>query len=118
MIGLNNFNFIGHLTHDPKRAERKEGGGAVLNFSIAVNYAKDKDPNYFDMTAYGEKAEIWEKSIRRGSRVFVAGFCQNNRWIDKHSSVHREIRYVVEKLIYLDPPPPRDGGDHDSHSRT
>lgn len=75
---LNQCNFIGRLGKDIE-IRYMPSGSAVANFSIAVSDDYTKDGQKVDQTewvkivAFNKLAEICEKYLKKGSKVFVSG---------------------------------------------
>lgn len=67
---MNRITIIGRLTKD---LELKETNGIkYTKFDVAVNTRKDK-ADFFNCTAWREKAEILAKYLKKGNQVFIAG---------------------------------------------
>lgn len=75
--------FVGNLTKDPE-LKFVNNGKAVVNFSVAVNkyMGKDKEAevSYFECTAWDDLAKNFAESCTKGTRVFVAGAIQQDRF--------------------------------------
>lgn len=52
---------------------KKAGDKTVCNFNVAVNEGKDKDPQYFRISAWSKLGEICQQYITKGTRVNVWG---------------------------------------------
>jgi len=75
--GVNNFAVSGNLTADP---ELKDAGETkVVNGSIAVNYKTKVGDKYedrvdfFDFSAFGQRAEFIAKYMKKGDGMFLIG---------------------------------------------
>ena len=109
MRDFNKVYLIGNLTKDPE-AVNVNSTNKLVNFSIAVNRTwkgsegeENNEVSYMDCVTYGKKAEIVEKYLFKGRRVFVTGRLQQSRWEDKDTKKQRsKIRVVVEDFHFMD----------------
>lgn len=125
MAGVNKAILIGHLGRDPE-IRRTANGDPVANFSLATSESwRDK--------ASGERkertewhrvvifntglAEVAEKYLKKGSKVYVEGAMQTRKWTDKNGIERDTTEVVLQKfrgeLTLLDSqkgdrPPPAD----------
>ena len=85
---------IGNLGHD---AEMKylENGNPVCNFSIAVNFGKDKPPRWIRCALFGDKAERASPHLKKGSCVYVEGIPDVHTWISKDDGVARGSQELI-----------------------
>jgi single-strand DNA-binding protein len=95
---VNKVILIGRLGKDPDM-KYTPSGVAVVNFSVATNYAvKDQDGNFIDKTewhrvvAYGRTAEVAGEYLQKGRLVYVEGRIQSRSWEDQNG----QKRYVTE----------------------
>lgn len=79
----------GNLTRDPE-LRFGNSGTPILNLSIAVNSRKKgqngewvDDPNYFEVSAFGDLAENAAASLGKGNRVTVTGRLDWSQWEDR-----------------------------------
>ena len=105
---LNKWLGIGNLCADPET--RMAGSTPVTNFRIACNESwKDKDGNKQERTewvtvvAWRAQAEIAEKYLRKGSKVYVEGKLQTRTWEDKQGGGKRYATEVLcDRFMMLD----------------
>jgi single-strand DNA-binding protein len=106
---LNKVQIIGNLGKDPE-TKYTQGGTAVSNFSVATSSSyKDKGGDWqektewVNITAWGKLAEVCEKYIHKGSKVYVEGRLETQSWNDKQSGEKKYKTVVVAgELIMLD----------------
>ena len=79
MSNLNKVMLIGRLTRDPEM-RYTQAGIPVLNMDIAVNKGKDKEADFFKVTAWEQLAEICSKYCQKGKLVYVEGRLQINTY--------------------------------------
>lgn len=62
----------GNVGKDAKLNSGRDGD-KVLNFSIAVDNGKDKDPTWWDCAVWGKRAEALERYILKGTKLAISG---------------------------------------------
>lgn len=77
--GLNEVNLIGNVGNAPE-VRRLEGGAVVASFSVATSETYTTNSNekktltqWHRIVVWGKLAEIVEKFVRKGERVFIKG---------------------------------------------
>lgn len=92
---------IGNLTSEPE-VKTTKAGGALLNFSVAVNRRWrnkqdqwEEETSFFDCTAWGELAENVAASASKGTRVIVTGRLEQQSW-EKEGKNYSKIVLVAE----------------------
>jgi len=113
--GLNKVQLIGYLGKDPEN-RFTANGKAVANFSIATSESwKDKDGDqqekteWHNIVMFDKVAEIAEKYLKKGSRVYVEGKLQTRKWEDKEGKDRYTTEIVVNQLLMLDGKPDERG---------
>lgn len=98
----NVFAFTGRITKDLEVKE-VSNNMKVLNFSIAVDnpYKKD-DVSFFDIVAFGNKAENTAKYCGKGSKVAVDGSVKQERFTDKEGNNRSVVRFNANNIEFLD----------------
>ena len=105
-MNVNQVILVGHTTKDP---EIKEIGGdsKVAIFRLAMNrsYKKGDDwvdkPTFVDCEAWNQKAEYIQKSIQKGTEVYVRGRLETDEWTTKDTGEKRSKLkvYVLELQV-------------------
>jgi single-strand DNA-binding protein len=113
MASLNQCNFIGNLGKDPE-TRTMQSGNKVSNLSLAVSESwKDKatgekkeKTEWVRVTIFGALADIADRFLRKGSKVFVSGKLQTRKWQDQGGNDRYSTEIVLHgfdaKLIMLD----------------
>lgn len=109
MNSLNKVELIGNLTANPEIRETPNGT-KVASVSIATN-RKWKDASgtvqeeveYHRCVAWGSLAEIFEKYVSKGHKVYVEGRLKTSSWDDADGKKHYKTEIVIERLIMLTP---------------
>ncbi|MBI5449997.1 MAG: single-stranded DNA-binding protein [Gammaproteobacteria bacterium] len=106
--GINKVILIGNLGKDPE-VRYMPSGSAVANFSIATSEAwKDKSSGeqqerteWHNITMYGRLAEIAGEYLKKGSKVFVEGRLQTDKY-DKDGVTHYRTKIIANEMQMLD----------------
>ena len=117
MKSLNKVQLIGNLTADPE-VRLTPNGQKVANFSVATNYSW-KDANgmlqeqteYHSVVIWGNLAEIVEKFLAKGRKVYIEGRLQTRSWEDQSGVKKYRTETVATNLIILSGNGKDDGSD-------
>jgi single-strand DNA-binding protein len=100
---------IGRLTHDPE-LRYTANNRAVCSFSIATNRTWTNDDgsleervSYHRIVAWRKLAEICDRILSKGDKVYVEGRLQTNEWETKEGQKRRTTEVVARKMIQLSP---------------
>ena len=111
---VNKVILVGNLTRDPEMRYHQEL--AIANLSIATNESrKHKEsgewrdyPEYHNITFFGKLAEIADKWLKKGGKIYVEGSLRTEQWEDKESrKTMRSTKIIGSELLML-------GGKQDS----
>ncbi|MDA9144937.1 single-stranded DNA-binding protein [Candidatus Thioglobus sp.] len=102
MNGLNKVTLIGNLGADPE-IKYGSNSNAITNLSIATSESWiDKQTNervikteWHRVCIFGKLAEIAQKSLSKGSKVYIEGKLQTRKWQDKKG----HDRYTTEVIL-------------------
>jgi single-strand DNA-binding protein len=104
---LNQCNFIGRLGKNPEKIISALGL-SVVRFSIAVqesyldkNGEKVKNVEWVTCSAFGKLADICEKYLRKGSRVYISGKFKTHKYTGKDGSEKQSTNINVNELQIL-----------------
>lgn len=110
---LNKCMFIGNLGRDPE-VRTMQNGDKVANLNLAVSERwKDKSSGeqkerteWIRCTVFGNLAEIAEKYLKKGSKIYVSGKMQTRKWTDQSGQDKYSTEVVLQgfggELIMLD----------------
>lgn len=105
---LNQVSLIGNLTRDPEM-KYTEGGNAVVSFRIATNSSwtdkngqKQEEVEFHNLQAWGKLAEICQKYLKKGSKVFVQGRIKTESW-EKSGVKNYRTKVVIKDMVMLSP---------------
>ena len=102
--GINKVILIGNLGQDPE-VRYTQSGDAVVTISLATSESwKDKNTGeaqerteWHRVVFFGKVAEVVEKYLTKGSKVYVEGQLRTRKWQDKDG----QDRYTTEVVVSL-----------------
>lgn len=108
---------IGNLGADPE-VRHLQNGASVANFRIATSETyKDKttgekreQTEWHSIVAWRGLAEITEKYLRKGSKVYVEGKLRTRKWQDKDGVERYTTEIHADEMNMLDRASAGDGG--------
>ena len=122
---LNKVMLIGNLGADPE-IRNTPGGAQVANFRVACteNWTdqagqKQERTEWVTIVAWRKQAEIAQRFLRKGSRVYVEGKLQTRSWEDKNGGGKRYATEVLcDRFMMLDGRPGGggEGGGYEERS--
>jgi len=110
MKTINKVALLGVVGQNPE-IKYTQGGLVIANFSIATNERfKDKNTGQYNKNthwhncaSFGKLAEIIEKYVKKGSKVYLDGKLDQQQWIDKETQKKRyKTQITVLELVLLD----------------
>lgn len=119
---LNKVQLIGNLGNDPE-VRATSNGGRVATFSLATsrtwmgqgNEKQEKTEWHRCVvwnTKFSQLADIVERYVKKGDKLFVEGRIEYRQWQDKDGQTRYSTEINVRELIMLSGPN-RGGGDFD-----
>lgn len=109
MKGLNIVQLIGRLGQDPDM-KHFESGAVVAQFNLATDesYVKDgkkvEKLNWHRVVAWNRLAEIMEKYLKKGDKIYIEGSLQNRTYEDRDGTKRVITEIVAKNLIMLGSP--------------
>lgn len=117
---LNRIQIIGNLGAEPE-VRSTPGGTRVANLRVATNEQwtdkqgqRQEHTEWHRVVLYGALAEIAEKYMRKGGRVFVEGSLRTDKWTDRDGNDRYTTEVRAQNVILLDGPGGDAGGDYGS----
>ena len=108
---LNKVQLIGNLGKDPE-IKKLESGDSVANFSMATsetykNKAGEKvtDTEWHNIVLWRKSAEIAEKWLKKGSKIYLEGKITTRKWKDKDGNDRYSTEIVGHTFKMLDSKP-------------
>lgn len=107
--GINKVILIGNLGADPE-VRYMPSGGAVARVSLATSEAwKDKQTSetqerteWHRVVFFNRLAEIASEYLRKGSKVYIEGRLQTNKWQDKSGQDRYTTEIIAAEMQMLD----------------
>lgn len=122
--GLNKAMLIGNLGRDPEM-RHTASGSPVCTFSMATNESWVKDgerqerTEWHNIVTWNKLAEICERYLSKGSKVYIEGRIQTRSWDDKNTGQKKYMTEIVaDQMMMLDSPGGSRGGDFSSGPET
>jgi len=118
---VNKVILIGNLGKDPE-IRRLENGVVIASFSLATSEVytekatgeRREVTDWHDVVLWRGLAEVAEKYIRKGTKVYVEGKLKKRSWQDKEGNTKYAIEIVGDDLTILSRP----DQERSSHSYT
>lgn len=105
---LNKVMLIGNLGADPE-VRTTPGGATVANFRVACTESwkdqrgqKQERTEWVTIVAWKVQAEIAQKYLRKGSRVYVEGKLQTRSWEATDGTKRYATEVLCERFMMLD----------------
>ena len=100
---VNKVILIGNLGRDPE-VRTLQNGGKVANLSLATSESwRDKasgerkeKTEWHRVVIFGNLADIAEKYLKKGSKVYVSGSLQTRKWTDKDGAEKYSTEVVLQ----------------------
>ena len=120
---LNKVTLIGNLGNDPE-VRSTTGGNRVATFSLATSRSwNDQSGNRQEKTEWhrcvvwntkgSQLADIVEKYVHKGDKLYVEGRIEYRQWQDKEGQTRYSTEINVRELIMLSGPRGGGGSDFD-----
>lgn len=108
---VNKVILIGNLGKDPE-VRHLENGAVVANFPIATSETytdkttgeKRENTDWHDIVVWRGLAEVVEKYIRKGTKVYVEGKLRKRSWQDKDGNTRYATEVVADEITILSRP--------------
>ena len=107
--GVNKVILVGNLGQKPEITYTKDSK-PIASFSIATSESwKDKTTGdmvekteWHNVTFFGRIAEVAEKYLDKGSKVFVEGKLQTDKWEDENGNKRSATKIIGNNMQMLD----------------
>ena len=105
---VNKVILIGNLGRDPE-VRRLENGGVVANFSMATTETyndratgeRKEITDWHNIVVWRGLAEVVEKYVRKGTKLYVEGRLKTRSWTDKDGNVRYTTEVLADNLTML-----------------
>lgn len=121
MASVNKVILVGNLARDPE-VRKMPSGDSVANMRVATSESwTDKNSGerkeraeFHNVVIFGKLAEIAEKYLRKGSKVYLEGQLQTRKWQDQSGQDKYTTEVVLRgfggQMVMLDGKGERDDG--------
>jgi len=99
---------IGNLGANPEQ-RKASNGSAVTNFSLATSSRwkgadgqMKEETEWHRIVTFGRLAEICGQYLIKGSKVYIEGRLQTNKWTDKDGNTRYTTQVVAKEMKMLD----------------
>lgn len=120
---VNKAQLIGNVGQDPQ-VTYLDSGVAVANFSLATNETyKDKEGNkqtrteWHKIVAWRQLAEIIEKYVKQGSKLYIEGKIRTRKYKDKEGNERYTTEIYADQMVMLDSKGSGEGGQQKAQSQ-
>lgn len=108
---VNKVILIGNVGKDPE-VRHLENGSVVANFSIATSETyKDRttgerteNTDWHDIVVWRGLAEVVEKYVRKGHKVYIEGKLKKRTWQDKEGNTRYTTEVLADEMTMLSSP--------------
>jgi single-strand DNA-binding protein len=100
---------IGNIGQDPEM-RFSQNGTAVTTFTVAVNRTprsqqggEEQPPDWYRVVCFGQLAEVADQYYSKGSKVYVEGRLQINRFTGNDGQERQSVEIIASELMNLSP---------------
>ena len=105
---INKVILVGNLGKDPE-VRKSESGALLVRFSMATSEQyidknsgkRIENTDWHDVVVWGNLAEIAEKILLKGMKVYVEGKIKKRSWNDKEGNKRYSVDVVANELTVL-----------------
>lgn len=101
---MNKVILMGRIVKDPD-IRYSTGGNAmcIASMRLAVDkYKKEDGADFFNLKAFGKRAEFCEKYLKTGTKVIASGRLENNNYTNKEGRKVYDVQIVVEEIEFAE----------------
>lgn len=95
---------LGNLTKEPD-LRRTAKGSPTCDLTVAVNRSGSngqEKTSFIEVTVWGKSAENCQKYLSKGSRIYIEGYIDQDRWQDRNTGANKsKLKVVAEKVLFL-----------------
>jgi single-strand DNA-binding protein len=100
--------FVGRMGADPE-IKYLNGGTVVATGRMAVNRlgvqrGQDVPPDWFTVEVWGDKAQGFVDTCRKGCQIQVMGRVKSNRWTDRNNVQRLDLIIQADAVQFIAPP--------------
>lgn len=113
-MGVNKVILLGNAGKDPE-LKYAPNGSALARFTLATSepayttaegVSVPEVTEWHNILMWGKNAELAEKYVRKGSKLYIEGRLRTRRWEDKNAIQRNVTEIVVDRFEILARPQP------------
>ena len=116
---VNKVILVGNLGKDPE-LRKLESGALLARFSLAtseqytdkVSGKRIENTEWHDIVTWRGLAEVAEKSLKKGMKVYIEGKLKKRAWTDKEGQQRYSVDIVADELTILSKMEPKEKTKH------
>lgn len=109
MAGVNKVILVGNLGADPE-TRATSGGTSVTNVRLATSEnwtdrnsgERQERTEWHRVTFFGRQAEVASQYLRKGSKVYIEGRIQTDKWQDQNGQDRYTTQIIAREMQMLD----------------
>jgi single-strand DNA-binding protein len=105
---INRVIITGNLTKDPELGSVPGSGTAVCSLRVAVNGRRrsasgewEDQPNYFDVTVWGQQGENCHRYLKKGRPIAVDGRLRWREWTTQEGQKRQAVDIIADSVQFL-----------------
>lgn len=112
---VNKVILIGNLGRDPE-VRKLENGATLASFSIATSESytdkqsgkKIENTEWHDVVVWRGLAEVAEKFLKKGTKIYVEGRLKKRSWQDREGNTRYRVEIIGDEMTILSRPEAQD----------
>lgn len=112
---VNKVILIGNLGRDPE-VRKLENGATLASFSIATSESytdkqsgkKIENTEWHDVVLWRGLAEVAEKFLKKGTKIYVEGRLKKRSWQDREGNTRYRVEIIGDEMTILSRPEAQD----------
>ena len=105
---INRVIITGNLTRDPELGTVPSSGTAVCTLRVACNGRRrtsegqwEDQPNYFDVTVWGQQGENCHRYLKKGRPIAVDGRLRWREWTTPEGQKRQAVDIIADSVQFL-----------------
>lgn len=100
---MNQVTLIGRLTSDLELKEGQSTSTMYTQFTLAVHrYKEERQTEFFDVVAFGKKAELLTNYTGKGRKLLVSGHLHNSFYTNVQGDKLKKTKVILEDFEFID----------------
>lgn len=101
---MNMFVFMGRAVKDAEISVSGETKIAKFNLAVDRTFKKEgqDSADFFQLTAFGKRADFCDNYVKKGVKFLVTGHIQNNNYTDKEGKKHYQDAHIIDSIEFCE----------------